>query len=191
MNIHDNSKLQAGRKERRKQTIKWTVFSSIVFLFATQLLLILIPTVNPVEGFLFYGDVLTLGVPRNQSNLESLEVTIIKYHPINPLELEVDMEIVAPYPSDPENLWVLRIVSVDQENEIVVTSYDDTLLASLTSFEDVAGVYKGRANEFETVIYFSTIPWIYILNFLMSASILAAVYYYIFENKKRLNEKNI
>jgi len=106
---------------------------------------------------------------------------IVKIKEVKLEELELDDQIVICCDFGIDENWVEDVVGIDEENEIIESTYDGVLVVD-SSVDSVYGMYVKEANFFGTIYYTSSFLRGYLF-LLLSQGILLFLYHHIFVRK--------
>jgi hypothetical protein len=106
---------------------------------------------------------------------------IVKIQEVQLDNLELGDQIVVCCDFNSQENWVEEVVSIDEENQLIESTYDGILVLE-TDVEDVFGVFQNQANFLGTVYYTSTFLRGYIL-LMLTEGILLFLYQRLFVRK--------
>ena len=169
------------RHPKLKNTGK-IIYWVMVALLSLHLLYTLIPMVFPNRAVNLLGQTTMLAIPNDQVLSNELSAQVIKVKKFDFDDVIVGDRIVIYGKYGTDLYWVEEIVSIDQDNQTLDTTFG-YFIRNTYAKADVRATFVEHATLVTTALYVTTTPRGFISLFMMEILVMGLIYYYIIRKR--------
>ena len=177
----NNEKKVVSHNKRSK--ISKIIYWIIVGLMAIYMVFSIIPIVFKDRAVNILGLTTMLAVPNDQELDEELTSDVIHVKKFKFEDIKIGDRIVIYGKFSTELYWVEEVVSIDETNETLDTTFG-YFIRNTYSKDEIRATFSHHVNTLSTILYVSTTPRGFASLFFIEALILSVVYYYFVRKPK-------
>ena len=173
---------KVNRKEKTKKVgrIFYWIVLGILTLYT---LFSIIPMIFKDRAVNLLGQTTMLAVPNDQELDQELTSDVIHVKKFKFEEIKIGDRIVIYGKFSTDLYWVEEVVSIDETNQTLDTTFG-YFIRNTYSKDEIRATFSHHANTLSTILYVSTTPRGFASLFFIEALILSVVYYYFVRKPK-------